>query len=105
MMHRYDIRLPDNTFTIVSLTDRLHSINADRGLGDRGRAGLEDFSKQHKCNTICKALGLTPASDTWDSLIREEGALDDILSVNQSDISDADNTNTGAQLVHYASSN
>jgi len=37
---------------------QLHSKSKEFGRADRGDTGMEDFLKTHKCNGICKRLGL-----------------------------------------------
>lgn len=42
-----------------SFTDpQLHSLKQDYGGADKGKAGFEAFFKTHKCNSLCKVLGL-----------------------------------------------
>ncbi|KAF5309430.1 hypothetical protein D9619_012338 [Psilocybe cf. subviscida] len=38
----------------------VHTYNKAAGLGDQGAPGIKDFKKQHKCNKICRELGLKP---------------------------------------------
>lgn len=37
-----------------------NSIDQDKGPGDRGQQGVEEFKVQHHCNDICKDLDLPP---------------------------------------------
>ncbi|KAF8073965.1 kinase-like domain-containing protein [Lyophyllum atratum] len=49
-------------FDLMVHTDVVQfSANKSGGLGDRGLTGLRNFAAQHKCNSICKALGLIKA--------------------------------------------
>ncbi|EAU89703.2 atypical/Alpha protein kinase [Coprinopsis cinerea okayama7 len=49
----------------------IHSVEKSYGLGDQGTSGLEDFVSQHRCNSICKALGLTDVTDIWKEVTAE----------------------------------
>ncbi|KAJ3508918.1 hypothetical protein NMY22_g16465 [Coprinellus aureogranulatus] len=45
---------------VVLFDPMSHSIDSDTGLGDHGPEGIEAFVTQHRCDYICKALGLAP---------------------------------------------
>lgn len=33
---------------------------SDSGVGDHGKAGMQSFIDQHKCDFMCESLGLMP---------------------------------------------
>ncbi|KAL7534245.1 hypothetical protein ACHAXR_006685 [Thalassiosira sp. AJA248-18] len=53
-----DIQGSGNVYT----DPQLHSIEKEFGRADRGNAGIEKFFKTHKCNFICRELGLQTCS-------------------------------------------
>ena len=55
------------------VTNSHYSMEKTMGLGDKGINGVKAFCNQHRCNLICKGIGLPAAS----SLIAElEGSGD-----------------------------
>lgn len=39
---------------------QIHSLSIEYGMADRGKRGIKDFFRTHKCNSYCKVLNLTP---------------------------------------------
>ena len=56
MAHRYELIL--NSYCLVS-THCMQSSNRSMGLGDKGKLGIDEFLAQHRCNNICRKLGLS----------------------------------------------
>lgn len=54
------------TPVLRNISDKI-SIDQDKGPGDRGKEGIEDFKKQHHCNDICKVLNLSAFEDVDDN--------------------------------------
>ncbi|CAG8574320.1 12545_t:CDS:2 [Acaulospora colombiana] len=56
-----------------------HTPDGSSGLGDQGQVGIDDFKKQHRCNRICRMLGLpvltTPQEDEADPVESEDELL------------------------------
>jgi hypothetical protein len=38
----------------------LYRCEGGSNIGDKGPAGLDEFKRQHKCNSICQKIGLKP---------------------------------------------
>jgi hypothetical protein len=43
------------------------SRDGDSNIGDKGLTGVEEFKRQHKCNSICQKIGLKPVLTTSDA--------------------------------------
>ncbi|KAF9554089.1 kinase-like protein, partial [Agrocybe pediades] len=57
-VNRHDAHDPRKPDVLVLFDVMCHTVDKAGGLGDRGKAGIQKFMSQHKCNAICKALGL-----------------------------------------------
>ena len=60
-----DIQGSGNLNTCMYTDPQLHSVEKDFGRADRGSSGFDKFFSSHKCNFICRELGL--AEDVCDN--------------------------------------
>lgn len=58
MAHRYELIHPIDKVRIIDKYSFLDSRDQTMGLGDNGIEGIEEFCKQHRCNSICQNMGL-----------------------------------------------